>query len=335
MSALALDLGTYSVKAVAGKPGSAPTIERVAEAFNPHGLALPADDAQQQKLGEFLDSFFTDHKLPRTDVRLSLPETVVSTTIIELPNLSDAELASAIGWQAEQHIPIPKEELSLQYQVLFRPARGDKKTPMRVLLVGSRKSVVERYTNLLLDLGIEPKLLETQILSIMRNLQISAQEPTTLILHMGASTLDMAVIQTGEMRFVFSHPNGGQLLTKALQQAIGLDAEQAEQYKRTYGLDPSQFEGKVRAALEPTFGTMVAQVKKAVTYFASQQPNDAVKRVVLSGGTSQLPGLVEYLTQALGAEVLLSSPFSSAHGQIPQTNLQAYSVCMGLLMRNM
>jgi len=263
-----------------------------------------------------------------------LPEAVVSTKVIHIPPLTDAELASAIGWQAEQHIPIPKNELSLQYKVLYRPPKTDKQTLMRVLLTGTRKPLVERYTSLFTNLGIEPTFLETQILSILRSLGITKTEPPTLIVSLGATNMDLTVVANGEILFVFTQPGVGALLTKVLQQAIGSDHQQAEQYKRTYGLQPTEFEGKVRDGLLPTINTLVTEIQKAIRYFNSQTAqNNPLQRVVLTSGTAQLPGLVEELTEKLAMEVLLAAPFATATGDIPAQNHQVFAVCMGLLMR--
>ena len=333
MSTLALDIGTYSIKAVAGKAGPKPTVERVAEVFNTAGIAVPTDDVSQDKLINLLESVIVDNDLPRTDVRLSLPESVISTKVIEIPPLSDAELASAIGWQAEQHIPIPPEELALEYQVLYRPPKNEKK-PMRILLVGARKQIVDRYVDMFHILGIEPSLLETQILSVIRSLVFTAEDPNTMVVHMGASNMNMGIIKNGELQFVTTHMNGGQLLTKALEQGVGLDQNQAEKYKRTYGLDESQFQGKVQAALLPALKVLITEIKKSVQFFVTQHPQESVQRIVLSGGTAALPHLVQYITQELGTEVLVSAPFTGVGGKIPETiNPPAMSVCMGLLLR--
>lgn len=334
MSALALDIGTYTIKAISAKPGKKVEVERVVEIFNPLGVAIPGDEALSQKMIDVIDPFITDHKLPRTDVRLSLPETVVSTKLIELPVLSDAELSSAIGWQAEQHIPIPPDQLSLEYQVLYRPSKEKQnEDKMRVLLVGSHKEVIERYTNVFLSMGIEPKILETQILSVLRSLDVTVEEPPTLIVQMGASSTQMAMVYQGELRFVTSQMTGGQSLTQALEKQINLDKQQAEEYKRTYGLDPQQFEGKVRAALLPVINILTNEIKKAITFFANQNPGINAQRVLLSGGPTLLPGLVQHITQELGAEVLVAAPFSQAEGAIPEGGHPTWTVCMGLLMR--
>jgi type IV pilus assembly protein PilM len=184
------------------------------------------------------------------------------------------------------------------------------------------------------NIGVEPTFLETQMLSILRSLGVTKTEPPTLIVSLGATNMDITVVANGEVLFVFTQPGVGTLLTKSLQQTMSSDLQQAEQYKRTYGLDPQQFEGKVRDALMPTINTLTTEIQKAIRYFNNQAvQNASLQRVVLTSGTSQLPGLVEHLTEALAIEVLLAAPFATATGDVPTQNQQAFAVCMGLLMR--
>lgn len=334
MPALALDIGSYSIKAILGKPGKTVEVERAVEVLNTTGVVIPTEETASEKLTAYLQTFFTDHNLSKSDLRLSLPESQVSTKIIEIPPLNDAELASAIGWQAEQHIPIPLEELSLEYEVLYRPKKNDNEK-MRVLMIGVRKDVITRYLNVFLDLGVEPKLLETQSLSVLRSLQFTTEDQTSLVVHMGASSMDLYVVSGGELRFVFTTLQGSALLTKTLEQSIGLDANQAEEYKRSYGLDPQQFEGKIRKALLPALDTLVNEMRKAMQFYSHQQPQDKITRIILSGGGVQLTGILEYITEQLGVEVLLSAPFAQSSGEIPNNNHSAYSVCMGALIREL
>lgn len=335
MSALAIDIGTYTIKAISGKPGKNPKIEKVVENFNTLGVVMPTEDGQVEKLSELIGNLISDHKLPTNDVRLAVPESVVSTKIISMPRLSDAELASAIGWQAEQYIPIPPEDLTLEYRVLYRPPKNNPNEQMRVLLVGTRKSLIDKFITSFNYLGIEPSLLETQILAVVRSLQFEPTDPTTLVVHLGANTMALAVIHQGELAFVFNHMSGSQSLTKSLGQAIGLDLEQAEQYKRQYGLDESQFQGKVAGALAPSVKVLTDAMLKSTRYFVGQNPTATIQRVVLSGGGVQLPNFVPYVTNALGAEVLLATPFAASQGNIPESNQAAMSVCIGLLNREL
>jgi type IV pilus assembly protein PilM len=332
-NSVTIDIGSYAIKAAQGKAGKAVKLERTVEVPNTLGLTIPTDDVSAEKMGGMIANMFTDHSLAHTDVRLSLPETLVSTKIISIPSLSDAELASAIQWQAEQHIPIPLEELSLEYQVIYRPEKIDKGEQMRVLLVGVRKSIVDKYLDVFLRAGLEPTILETQTLSLFRALQPQESDPVTMIVHIGATTTDIAIVAASELRFVYTHSTAGQVLTRTLEQGLQLDARQAEQYKRTYGLDATQLQGKIRDLLLPALRVFLLEMQKAMQFFGSQMPGQAVQRVMLSGGGAQLPGLGEFITEQLGVETQVIAPFATASGEIPQANQAAFAVAMGLLMR--
>ena len=63
----------------------------------------------------------------------------------------------------------------MEYQVL--PAAENDKTPMRVLLVGARKQMIERFVAALHAIGIEPSLVETQGIALMRSLNLIERIP--------------------------------------------------------------------------------------------------------------------------------------------------------------
>lgn len=334
MNPVSIDIGTYSIKAISAKQkGKALEVSRVVEVPNTLGMSIPNDELSKDKMAQLLQALFSDNSLPKEDVRLALPESIVSTKVIQVPLLTDAELASAIGWQAEQFIPIPKDELSLEYQVLFRPDKSDRETPMRVLLIGVKRMIVEDLVSIFAGIGLEPTFIETQTIALWRSIHTTEQDPVSLVAHIGLSTMDISIERAGELAFVFSHPQGGMLLTRAVENMLTLPIQQAEEYKRTYGLDQQYFEGKVQAALLPVVKSMVDQIQKAMQFYTTQYPQEAVQRVYLSGGSAQLPGLVPYVASLLGVEVMMATPFASMTGQVPQANQAAYSICAGLVER--
>ncbi len=334
MPATAIDIATYSIKAVVAKQGGTPSITRTALMKNSSGLGFPKDEMQAEKILKEVDQIFHDHNLPKTDVYLSLPEEVVSTKVIYLPPLSDAELASAIDWQAEQHIPIPLNQLTLEYQVLYRPPKKQTDQPMRVLLVGTRKNVAELYSDIFVSLGIQPKIMETQAFSIMRALGFEESDPTTLVVHIGADNTQLAIVDKTEIKLVTNKKGGGTILTKAIQQAVtNVTPEQAEEYKHTYGLQTEQLQGKIAQILMPALNPLTQEIVKTLRYFNNEQPQSPVTRIVLAGGTSQMPGILSYFTQQTNLEVLLAAPFAGTNGEIPEENQQPFVVCNGLLMR--
>lgn len=335
MSITAVDIGIHSIKVVVAKDNKNQFINKAIEVPNKLGLVVPKNDQEILAFSEMIANLFHDYKLDQGDVRLSLPEYLVTSKVIDIPFLNEAELASAIGWQAEQAIPIPKNDLILQYQVLQKPEKKVPNATMKVLLVGSRKSIVEKINNIFLNVGIEATVLETQMFSVIRSLDILSSDPETIILQMGKSSNDIAVIANGMFEFVFNSKTGSSLIDGAIAQSFNLDIKQAEEYKINYGLDQSQMEGKLVQIIAPVINNLVIDLQKAIRFFTQNHPEQKIKRIVLSGGPAAMKGLTEKITQALGIEVLQVAPFAKAKGQLPEKNQLSFSVCMGLIARKL
>ena len=333
MSITALDIGTHTIKAITAKNSKNPNISVAVSIPNKLGIVIPNSEQEISQFTEMISNFLHDYKLDQTDIRLSLPEYFVANKVIEVPFLTDAELASAISWQAEQHIPIPRNDLSLQYQVIERPEKKTPESTMKVLLVGSRRSITEKINNIFLSLGIEPTILETQIFSVLRSLNFESTDPETLIVNMGANSTDFAAISNGTFNFVVSSKNGGQLITNSIAQSFNLDAKQAEEYKINYGLDASQLEGKLVQVIKQIIENLSLEIQKSIRFFEQAHQGQKIQRIVLTGGPVKLKGLAEELSNKLNKETLLAAPFANAKGQIPDKNQLAYTVCMGLVSR--
>ena len=139
VESVAVDLGSSQVKIiVTDKKGA---LAKTVIAPNNLNYSLPLKPNQIDGISTLLKQIFEEHKLPKKNILIAMPERYVATQVIEIPTLTDAELASSVAWQAQQYIPIPKEDLALNYQVLYRP---DKKEVwaqnMRVLLAGISQS---------------------------------------------------------------------------------------------------------------------------------------------------------------------------------------------------
>ncbi|HZZ98842.1 MAG TPA: type IV pilus assembly protein PilM [Candidatus Saccharimonadia bacterium] len=336
-SSVGIDIGTYAIKIVElEKAGKGFEISKALLVPNSSGLVVPVQQTDREKLLEQLKHIFKEQHFPQTDLHIGLPEAFISTKIVSMPPLSDVELASAITWQAEQYIPIPTEDLQLEYHVLFRPPKTDLTNQMRVLLLGASKKTVMDFSQIFYDSGLDIATLETQMLSLYRLAIQDANLPTTLIVHLGASTTDMLIIHEKELAFVYSYPNGGLVLSRAVERGLGLDPNQAEEYKRTYGIDGGQLEGKVMQAILPIFRPFVTEIQKALQYFTGTHQGAVVKRILLSGGSAALPGIVPTIAELIPLEISLFSPFAAAPlGKgltVPPFDAPAYTVATGLAM---
>ncbi len=328
-----IDIGSFSAKVVKSIKKGKKQVVDVLEVPNTLGFSVPSSDGQVERLRDFLKQLIDKHKIAHNNIRLALPETVVSTQVISIPYLTDGELASSISWQAEQYIPVPKNELSLEYKVLYRPDRNERNGMMRVLLVGTRKVILNNFINSFTAIGLEPTILETQSLALVRAAKIQKDDPATLIVHIGANNMILIIVNKGEIRLVVNQPSGGEMITKTLITNFGLTRENAENYKIKYGMLKENFEGKMFNAIVPMVNITINQIKNTLTFFSSQNKDVSIGRLMLSGGGGHLLGFQEFLVEALGLEIIAINTFDGVENNIVNNNPMAFAVNMGLLLR--
>jgi type IV pilus assembly protein PilM len=161
--------------------------------------------------------------------------------------------------------------------------------------------------------------------------------PSTLVLSIGATSTSLAIVQNGNIQFTYATPTGGVAISRAIASSFGFSFEQAEAYKKTYGLSEQNFGGKIAQSVQPILSLILSEVKKALAFYQEKQKDTPIAQIVLSGGSAKLPGLATYLTSAVGVETVIANPWKILVSQeISKDILEdaaSYSIAVGLAMR--
>ena len=338
-STFGLDIGTTSIKVVALENDN-----NVISYGTSMLAATPVQGMQSespfdhQEMAQVINKLVIDARITTNNVAIALPENHAFTKVIEMPVLSDKELANAIYWEAEQYIPVPLDSVTLAWSKLrtFKSILPEEK--MQVLLVAAPKDLIKRYQTIMDLAGLTITSIETEILAIIRSLQSSKNTPTSLVANIGALSTTLGIVQNGLLVFNYSVPLGGVALTRAIASDFGLQPAQAEEYKRVYGLSDKNFGGKVGKAIEPILVSLITEVKKAMTFYAEKYKNDSpISQILITGGSASLPGLTVYFAQNLGIEAVLANPLKILNVQnVPQqveTRGPEFSVAIGLALK--
>jgi len=242
-------------------------------------------------------------------VSVALPESQVFTRVIKVPKLSEKELTSAIRWEAEQYIPLPLDQVNLDFSVL-REHSGTEQDKMEVLLVAAPKALLQRYVDFVENAGLTVESVETEIISISRSLIRSATTvKTAMVVSLGAQTTDLSIMRSGVISYTRSISSGGEALSRALVSRLGFQQNQAEEFKKTYGLDRSKLEGKIVEAVKPIMDTIIGELKRALAFYQERYKDERIEVILLSGGTARIPGMVVYIAETMGIEVQLANPW--------------------------
>lgn len=335
-----LDIGTTSIKAVwLGKVGKEYTLESVVSSPVAAKGILSDSSLDQKMFADFIKETLKSAGITIKSVAISIPESQVYSKVIEMPDLSEHELASSLKWEMEQHIPLPLDQVKTDWQVMERESAGGKKK-MNVLIIAAPTGIINKYNKIIDMSSLSSVAIETEIVSVHRALfGIFDQTSADVIIHLGASTTDVAIVRHGIINMVFSIPLGGIAITRAIAVDFGIDPNQAENFKRAYGLSQNVFEGKIGKSLEPILQSILGDIRKAILSFKERNNQQEIRQIILSGGSALLPGLHVFFTNILGIQVVVGNCWDvNGIADVPQEVLEdapSYNVVVGLALRDL
>lgn len=339
-AAFGLDIGTVAMKVVwLGQQGQNLVWRSSLIAKTPPKGMASESPFDQEAMVTAVRKIVNDAKITTRNVHISLADNQVFTKVIEMPMLSDKELSSAIYWEAEQYIPSPLPNMTLDWRVLRRDKEIASGSKMQVLLVAAPTLLIKKYQRMLELAGLSIDTIETDILSVVRSIVIGKNFPTTLIINMGNHTTSLAIVKENTIIFTYAIPVGGIAINQAIATSFNFTIDQAEEYKKVYGIADQSLGGKIGKAIEPILISLLTEVKKAHAFYDEKYKNESpIGQIVLSGGSAKLPGIDIFFVRNVGIETVISNPWKMFKvANVPKEiidNGAEFSVAFGLAMKD-
>lgn len=236
-----LDIGSHSIK--------------VAECVSTRGgVAVKALGIAPTPLGAMENNVIIDAQLLAQAVKQLLKASNVSSKasvssvsgqsalvvrVIEVPKMSDAELAETMRWEVERHVPFAANEVIMDFQRIERADAPPDAQNMEVLLAVAQQDMIDRHVEMLFAAGLSPVAVDVEPLAVCRTYIDMSPDPraqrTIAIVNIGANNTDIAIFKDGLLAFPRTLPLAGESFTRAIMAQMGLTPDQAEEYKRVYG----------------------------------------------------------------------------------------------------
>ncbi|OGE81018.1 MAG: hypothetical protein A3E98_03900 [Candidatus Doudnabacteria bacterium RIFCSPHIGHO2_12_FULL_48_11] len=348
IEAFGLDISDVSIKAM--------QLKRHNRSFIPHAfadLSLPSRIinnhliASEQRLAENIGYCLSKAgKIDTKYVAASIPESKSFVRILEIPNMREEEIGSAIPWQLEQDIPVPVDQVYLDWQVISRT--GEK---INVLVAATPRDYVDALIDTLRIARLKPVALELESQALSRALigQEDAKQ-SMLILDMANMQTSFIIIDGGVLEYTSSIPVAGNAFTESIARSLGVSSGEAEKLKRELGLVSETKRGNIRQAVLPVLDNIVDEIKNVIRFHEEHAQNHRpIKRVVLSGGSSRLLGIADYIAARLNlgsnapvGRVSLGDPWTNLNiagldDKLPLKKDEAlgFATAIGLALRGM
>ncbi len=313
-----LDIGFHSVKiveVVSHASGFEITNFAIKE-IPPSVLSLPD---RAQALGQMIKQMFEEKKFDTDQVYLSVSGHNVVIRHLELPKIPKEEILDATRWNAKEEVLFSVEDAFADYHITGEVTKDDGVSYYQLLSVIVRADIVPFLVSIADKAGLKPLGVTIIPLALWNyDSSFNQLEPGTVTsyIDMGAERTRVYFVIDGELRFSREIPNGGKNVTGAItgdytledETKVNVDAVRAETIKKTYGLPAEDSleitqEGipllDIRERILPVVEKQLEEFMRSIDYFKNQYKQNAVHRVILSGGSGSLKGFYQFLAANL------------------------------------
>ena len=341
-----LKIGGSQLAAAQVTNNGLPELVRVAREALDHGIVMGGELREPDALAAALKKFFKAHKLPRSGVRLGIASNRIGVRVFEISGIEDPkQLDNAIRFRAQETLPIPLEETVLDYHVLGEHVDAEGTWVQRVLLVVAYRDLVERYVAVCKKAGLKIVGVDLEAFALLRSLgdrPADGANAAVVVVSIGHDRSTLAVSNGSTCEFTRVIEWGGSKLDVAIARALNKTPSEVVALKRSLSLlEPEESIEDVsaeravalRSAVQHELQTLARELISSLQFYQGQPGSLGIGEIVITGGTSELPGIDAELARLIGVAVRIGDPLSRVkRGKKLGENGQigSYAVAIGL-----
>ena len=250
---------------------------------------------------------FKEAGIANRNVNISVSGDNVVARHLSLPKMSEAELKKALTFQLEDHIPFKTDEVYTDYHMM-----GDEpnsKNRMRVFLVASKKELVEERIKLIRDAGLKPQVITTDALALKNAFYHNypeKNETNIAILNIGDKISNLIIARGKIPYFVRDTRFGGEMITDLIQAKAQVDTATAESLKQ----DPRAAAPEITEIIKTALGSLLNEIFVSLDFYENLT-EQRIDEIYITGGSSVLPGLKEFLSGYLNFKIIPLEPLKN------------------------
>jgi type IV pilus assembly protein PilM len=309
-----LDISSSSVKLLelTGGDGEGFRVERYAIEALPREAVVDGNIANLDAVTDALRRALRRFGVGVKSVAMALPASAVITKKIMLPGgLREEEMEVQVESEANQYIPFALDEVNLDFQVLGES--GGHEGDVEVLIAASRKEKVEDRVAVAETAGLKAEVMDVESFAaqsafelVARQLPEGGKDRIIALVDVGSNMMTVTVLRNDVQVYAREQAFGGSQLTLDVARLFGMSVEEAESAKRSNSL-PENYTSDL---LRPFMDNLSLEISRALQFFFTSTQYNQVDHIVLSGGCSVIPGLVDVVKGRTQIDTVVANPFS-------------------------
>ena len=321
--ATGIDIGSHSLKIVEIESNAGKF--EITQFFHKE-LPPPSGDFSNnyQQLTEIVQRIFKENRLETNQVAISLPTQDCILREILVDFTQDDLIRKMIKYEAEKYLQsYPIEEVIVDFYTM---QELDNKA--KLFLAIAPKKFISRQIELLKKVDIDPLSMDVGVMGLVHLAKLSPEiqeEEVTMIVDFGAVSTKLVVLENGDLRHVRAVRMGANLrqtikptapqpaqdfdidwemeneLIISLATPEGADVDRVVMVKNKEEKETTQ-EEVIEVDPNELFARLVREIKRTMFTLDIEAP---LKMICITGGGSQLPGIVDYFQENFKIETRL------------------------------
>ncbi|MBP6866346.1 MAG: type IV pilus assembly protein PilM [Candidatus Pacebacteria bacterium] len=352
-SVIGIDIGTSAIKVVEikRKDGKAALETYGAISLGPYaGVEIGrVTNLPIEKIAEALTEVIKQSGVTTQSGAMAVPVQSSLIFTIMLPSrLEGSGMKSIVETEARKYIPVPMDEVSLDYFVLphkelsfeeaNNPDRVDIGEKTEVLAVAIQNEAVEKLRNLVTSSKLDVSFFEVEIFSAVRA-NFEHELSLVLLVDFGASRTKLCLVEFGVVKSYHAINRGGADITNSIAQSLAIPFDRAEELKKQFGLYENPVEKEMGNIIKSHIDYIFSETNN-VLLGHEKKYGRAVSKIIFTGGGALMKGLKEVGSNNFKAEVEVGHPFTKIHTpeflkKVLETTGPEFAVALGLALRKL
>lgn len=328
---IGVDIGSTSVKVAYFKGGKGSyTMKAVAYSRLPAG----PDSAAGKLPPNFISELIASNGIKGRKVCTLASVRSLSFSHLNVPVMPEKEMKEAVRWEVRKETGLPPNDLVSDFTYTGTRKTGENTVP--VIAFSARKGEVDGLIALFKDSGLEVRVIDTAPTALLAafNLNNVWEDGVNYsMVDIGATKTTLVIMKNNRLMFAREIPFGGNKLTAALSEGLGMEEPAAEEYKIARGLNPPEgADAEARGLLALHLTGLCREIHRSFDYYQAQFREGAVSRLFLCGGTARLKGIDGLVTETLGIESFVDDPIRkvSIPAGFDRERLRLIAPCMSI-----
>lgn len=267
-------------------------------------------------LPEYLKKIIKEAGFKSRSAYISIPAFGALITLIDFPKMPEKDMEQAIRFEAKKYIPTSLDEVALTWEIVgeeFGASEnkngGEKgnviKDKVKILLVAVSKNKVLAYEQAVKNAGLNLAGVEVENIAATTSL-VGNDKGNFMVMDIGSRVCNLIYIEKGVIGANRNIDAGGDDLTKAIADGLGITKERAEMMK----ISGKNFFSPEFNINFSALNLIIGEISRILGNFSKNRDNFHLDALILSGGASNLAGLANFFQQKLSVKTITGNPFS-------------------------